>query len=325
LKKKAWFEALAVYFAARAESFDQTADTIELCYGKQIQTENAELNKNNCICEEEKILNNNEYNIYSGDIHNYELFQYPDDSNGSTEFEIKTQKIKNFSPYNGDIAIIRVLKNEHPECQYELARDEYIYINTINNVIVKVLSNIAYSNGRFICRPNFKKKELLKCIINKEDADIIKQSTVDPNLYDEASCFTVDYKGGLITVENGKLNNMSSVPYEGIENLADSRLFFVEAYVNGTKYLLLTNRGHTISNINKLNDLEGIISIGFTNSSAYAYKITGECVVCKINANNDAALDINNLNEKIREHFIVENIEIAIMKDGTCKCLKINR
>jgi hypothetical protein len=254
LKKKAWCEALALYSAARAECFNQTVNTVELCYGKQIQTENTDLNKNNCIHNiygEEKKLNNNEYNIYSGDIHNYKLYQYSDDNNNNAEFEIKTQKIKNFSPYNGDAAIIRVLKNEHIECQYELARDEYIYINTINNVIVKVLSNIAYSNGTFICRPNFKKKELLKCIINKEDANIIKQTTVDPNLYDEASCFTVDYKGGLITVENGKLNNMSSVPYEGIENLADSGLFFVEAYVNGTKYLLLTNQGHTISNINK--------------------------------------------------------------------------
>ncbi|MDF2685370.1 MAG: hypothetical protein K0S55_551 [Clostridia bacterium] len=322
LKKKAWCQALALYSAARNDFFEQTVSTIELCYGRQIKTENAFKSEKEKIYGEEKTLAN-DYNIYSGDVRTYKLYNYS--IGNKTNFEIKTRKVKNLSPYNGDTAVIRMLKSDQIECQYELARDEYIYINTIDNVPVKVLTNIAYSNGIFVCRPNFNKRELLKCIINTGNTDIIKQSTFDPNLYDEASCFSVDYKGGLITIENGKLNNMSSVPYEGIENLADSDLSFVEAYVNGTKFLLLTNRGYTISNINKLNELEEIISIGFTNSSAYADKITGERISCKINANNDSNLNFNNKDEDIREYLIVENVEIAIMKDGTCRCRKINQ
>lgn len=185
-------------------------------------------------------------------------------------FEITTSKIQN--PYKGvyQTACLQVTSHGKKEFEMELGRGEYVFANLIGDRIIKILPHMAAADSIVIGRPDLSKNQIWYYKSGKKDHPVTFPSEK------EISCMTVDYKGGIICIQEGKIKNHSPNFYDGLEVLELGRQNFVEAYVYKTRYLLLTNKGKTISNIKCLDGLSGIYKIGFYSSLAYVCGMDGK-------------------------------------------------
>lgn len=200
-------------------------------------------------------------------LFSFELFEPDPERNES--FEITTAKIQN--PYKDACQPVRLRVTRHgkKELEMELGSGEYVFANLIDSRIIKILPNRAEADSIAIGRPDLSKNQIWYYKNGKKDSPV----TFLPEK--GISCMAVDYKGGIICIQDGKIKNYSPNFYDGLESLELDRQNFVEAYVHKTRYLLLTNKGKTISNMKSMDGLSGIYKIGFYLSFAYACGMDG--------------------------------------------------
>ena len=304
-KRRGWLEGVAVSAALLSDASTLTVEKIEVCYS----LEEASL----CALPEQ-------ISIYSGDICEYEVF----DPSGSLtkSFLLRTHRIKNCSSCGGGGAVVRLVKKGVTQYETILEKDEYVYLNMVGPYAIKILSGMTFCGNTVIGRPDLRKNTLWRYKVDRDRGLISGSEVLDLIPDKHISCMSVDYRGGLIYIQEGFLKNDSAVFYEGMHSPALKEIKFVEVYVVKTRFLLLDEYGNTYSNIPVLDGLREIYRIDMEGAIASASRINGEIMTAVVYKEEKQYVYDEVKGTEIREQCFDQELVAVFTQTGDCQIVK---
>lgn len=304
-KRKVWLEGVAVYATAEKDASELDTEIIETCYKRQ---------------ETSPDVLPEQINVYSGDTYEYVMFD-PDTWHGKYPF-LYTHRIKNCSSYGGGGAVIRLVKKGVTQYETVLDKDEYIYLNMIGSYAVKILPNLTFCGSHVIGRPDLRKNTVWRYKVDRAGGRIYGSEVLDLLPDKHISCMSVDYRGGLIYIEEGFLRNDSAVAFEGMYAPVLKEIRFVEAYVLKTRFLLLDEKGNTYSNIRRLDGLKDIVRIDIDGAKVSACGINGEQTSVVVYEEGKRYTYDQARGAAIREQCLDRELAAVFTVSGECRIVK---
>lgn len=304
-KRRGWLEGVAVSAAAASDAAALTAEKIEACYSRE---------------EAAPYTLPEQIQVFSGDICEYEVFD-PDRGPG-TPFVLRTHRIKNCSSYAGTGAVIRLVRKGAAEYETILEKDEYVYLTMAGPYAVKMLPRLSFCGSTAIGRPDLRKNTLWRYKVDRIRGRISGSEVLDLLPDKHISCISVDYRGGLIYIQEGCLKNDSAVFYEGLYSPTLKEIRFVEAYVRKTRFLLLDENGNTYSNIPAMDGLHEIYRIDMEGAVAAASRTDGETMTAVVYEEEKRFVYEREKGTDIREQCFDQELAAVFTRSGDCMIVR---
>jgi hypothetical protein len=204
------------------------------------------------------------------------------DFKADKDFKIVSKRINNISDSKYGSAKIHIVGEDDKVIEtFELKPKESMYINTINNQFLQAIPSIGISNSHIIYKC---KSKTFKDTVRRYNFLSSTEHLFDSTNLEGMTQFALDDENGFIAIVKDELELYTNNRFNELFYISEKPVWVC---VQGTQYIILTNKGEIITNFAPVKAWKNIIAIYFRDNAALGVTIDGSI----ISSRNDLQLN----------------------------------